>query len=93
MPAAVVAALWQAALVGWAAWGANAAARAAARAHAVEGDAAAAARRHLPRELERELRVTAGRAARSASPCASRRLPALPSLGHLGAEGHFEPQA
>jgi hypothetical protein len=91
--AAVVIALWQAALVGWAAWGAHAAARAAARAHAVEGDAAAAARRHLPADLERGLRVTAGErgavrvVVRIPSP------PALPSLGNIGADGRFEPQA
>jgi hypothetical protein len=91
--AAVVVGLWQAALVGWAAWGAHAAARAAARAHAVEGDAAAAARRHLPADLEPGLRVAAGEGGavrvvvRIPSP------PALPSLGHIGAEGHFEPQA
>jgi hypothetical protein len=90
--AAVIAAVWQAALVGWAAWGAQAAARAAARAHAVEGDAAAAARRHLPADLEQGLRVTPGSGGavrvvvRIPSP------PALPSLGEIAAEGHFEPQ-
>ena len=89
---AVIAAWWQAALVGWAAWGAHAAARAAARAHAVQDDARAAARRHLPADLERGLRVTPGAdgevrvVVRIPSP------PALPSPGHIGAEGHFEPQ-
>jgi hypothetical protein len=89
---AIVAAVWQAVLVGWAAWGAHAAARAAARAYAIEGDAVEAARRHLPRELERGLRVaTRDRGAvrvvvRIPSP------PALPSLGHIGADGRFEPQ-
>jgi pilus assembly protein CpaE len=91
--AAVIAALWQAALLGWAAWGAHAAARAAARAHAVDGDPAAAARRHLPADLEPGLRVTPGSSGavrvvvRIPSP------PAFPSLGHIGAEGHFEPQS
>jgi hypothetical protein len=90
---ALIAALWQAVLVGWAAWGAHAAARAAARAHAIDGDAVDAARRHLPGELERGLRVTTGErgavrvVVRIPSP------PALPSLGHIGAHGRFEPQA
>ena len=90
--AAVIVAVWQAVLVGWAAWGAHAAARAAARADAVKGDAALAARRHLPAELERGLRVaTDGRGevrvvVRIPSP------PALPSPGHIGADGRFEPQ-
>lgn len=89
---ALIAALWQAALVGWAAWGAHAAARAAARAHAVADDPSLAARRHLPAELERGLRVTTegpGEArvvVRIPSP------PPLPSLGHVGADGRFEPQ-
>ncbi len=91
--AAVIAALWQAALVGWAAWGAHAAARAAARAHAVEDDPSLAARRHLPAELERGLRVTTEGpgevrvVVRIPSP------PPLPSLGNVGADGRFEPQA
>ena len=91
--AAIVAALWQAALVGWAAWGAHAAARAAARAHAVQGDAAAAARRHLPPDLERGLRVTTGAGGRVRVAVRIPSPPALPSLGYVGAEGHFEPQA
>jgi hypothetical protein len=89
---ALLAAVWQAVLVGWAAWGAHAAARAAARAHAIDRDAVGAARRHLPRDLERGLRVTSGErgavrvVVRIPSP------PALPSLGHIGADGRFEPQ-
>lgn len=49
--------LWQLALAGHAAWTCAHAARAAARAHAVGGDARAAARSALPKGLERGLRV------------------------------------
>jgi hypothetical protein len=53
----LAAVLWQAALAGQAAWLAGSAARAAARAQAVGGDPAAAARGVLPGRLERGLRV------------------------------------
>jgi hypothetical protein len=59
--ALVALALWQLAVAGQAAWLAGAAARAAARAHAVSGDEAAAARGVLPPRLERGLRVRAGK--------------------------------
>jgi hypothetical protein len=49
--------LWQLVVAGQAAWLAGSAARAAARANAVDGDAAAAARGVLPDRLERGLRV------------------------------------
>jgi hypothetical protein len=55
---AVLAAVWQLVLAGDARWSAATAARAAARAAAVGADAEAAARRHLPRRLERGLRVS-----------------------------------
>jgi hypothetical protein len=57
--ALVALALWQLAVAGQAAWLSGAAARAAARAHAVGGDEAAAARGVLPGRLERGLRVKA----------------------------------
>jgi Flp pilus assembly protein TadG len=55
---ALLAGLWQAALVGHASWSAAVAARAAARAHALGLDARAAARAHLATPLERGLRVS-----------------------------------
>src|SRR5688572_8171086 len=55
----VLAGAWQAVLAGQAAWAAGAAARAAARAHAVGTDPTRAARTHLPGSLERGLRVMA----------------------------------
>ena len=57
--AALVIGLWQVALLGHASWSAAAAARAAARAHALGLDPRAAARAHLPPGLERGLRVRA----------------------------------
>lgn len=53
--------LWQLAVAGQAAWLAGAAARAAARAHAVGGSTADAARAVLPRSLERGLRIRTDR--------------------------------
>jgi hypothetical protein len=58
--ALVTALLLQAALAGQAAWLAGSAARAAARAAAIEADPAAAARGVLPERLERGLDVRAG---------------------------------
>jgi hypothetical protein len=57
--AALAALVWQAAVAGQAVWLAGSAARAAARAHAVGADPAAAARAALPAVLERGLRVRA----------------------------------
>ena len=91
--AVVLVALWQAALVGYASWGAGVAARAAARSSALGADPAVAARSHLSSTLERGLRVSAR------SPGAVRvavripRLPGMPSLGRVRANAHFEPQA
>jgi hypothetical protein len=91
--AALLAALWQAALAGYAVWAANAAARAAARAHAVGADPGDAARAHLPGSLEPGLRV---RTPSRADVHLSVRIPALPGLpspGHARATAHFEPQS
>jgi hypothetical protein len=58
--AVVAVLLWQVAVAGQAAWLAGSAARAAARANAVGLDPVGAARRVLPRTLERGLRVRGG---------------------------------
>jgi hypothetical protein len=58
--AVVAFALWQAVVAGQAVWLAGAAARAAARAHALGADPAPAARAALPPRLEDGLRVRAG---------------------------------
>jgi hypothetical protein len=89
---AVLAALWQLALVGYAHWAVRAAARAAARADAVGSDPARAARDHLSAPLEPGLRVAA---ASGDVRVAVRvpRLPGLPSFGHVHASAHFEPQS
>src|SRR5689334_10212768 len=91
--AALLAALWQVALVGYTEWAVGAAARAAARADAVGADPAAAARAHLARSLEDGLRVRSmsGGAVRVAVRIPT--LPGVPSLGHARATGHFEPQS
>jgi hypothetical protein len=91
--AALLAAFWQLALVGHTEWAASAAARAAARAHAVGSDPRRAARAHLPPGLEKGLRVrsTAGGDVRVAVRIPV--LPGLPGLGHARAVAHFEPQS
>ena len=90
--AAVLAALWQLALIGYAEWGASAAARAAARASAVGGDASAAARSHLAPSLRRGLRVHAPADGDVRVAVKIPTLPGLPGLGHARSTGHFEPQ-
>jgi TadE-like protein len=91
--AVLLAALWQLALVGYAEWGASAAARAAARASAVGGDPAVAARSHVGGSLRTGLhvRALAGGDVRVAVRVPT--LPGLPRLGHACATGHFEPQS
>jgi Flp pilus assembly protein TadG len=91
--AALLAALWQAVLAGQAVWAVASAARAAARAEAVGADARAAALDHLPRSLERGLRV---RTLAGGEVSVSVRIPALPGLpspGRAGAGARFEPQS
>jgi hypothetical protein len=91
--AALLAALWQLALVGHAAWAASAAARAAARAHAVGSDARRAALDHLPSSLEPELRVATAGGGEVTVAVRIPRLPGLPSLGHTRSTAHFPPQS
>jgi Flp pilus assembly protein TadG len=90
---AVLAALWQLALVGYAQWAVHAAARAAARADAVGADPARAARAHLPASLEPGLRVRSAGGGDVRVAVRVPRLPGLPRLGHVRASAHFEPQS
>jgi TadE-like protein len=91
--AALLAALWQLALIGYAEWGASAAARAAARANAVGADPARAARDHLGSALERGVQVHTAAAGAVRVAVRVPTLPGLPNLGHARATGHFEPQS
>ncbi len=91
--AALLAGLWQAALLGHTSWSAAAAARAAARAHALGLDPRAAARAHLPSGLERALRVRAS--SEGGRVTVSVRVPSLLGAGRLGrvsASAGFAPQ-
>ena len=90
--AALLAGLWQVTLLGHAAWSAGAAARAAARAHALDSDPRAAARAHLPARLERGLRV---RAAEGGRVTVSVRVPPVldgVSMGRVSATSAFASQ-
>jgi hypothetical protein len=91
--AALLAGLWQAALAGHAAWAANAAARAAARAHAVGADPRKAARDHLPGSLEPGLRLNTLRDGEVELSVRVPRLPGLPALGRASATARFAPQS
>ena len=89
---AALAVAWQFLLAAHAAWSAAVAARAAARAHAVGLDAAAAARAHLPPSLERSLQV---RPEQDGTVEVSVRIPEAIrglSLGRTSAAARFEPQ-
>ena len=90
--AVLLAGAWQAVLAGHAVWAANAAARAAARAHAVGADPSAAARGHLPASLERGLRVATEEGGDVRVTVRIPSLPGLPSPGRAKAGAHFEPQ-
>src|SRR4051812_21205726 len=86
-------ACWQLVLVGHAAWSAHAAARAAARAHAVGGDELRAARASLPGALGERVRV--GEAGDDGRVPVRVRVPSvLPGvrLGELTARAGFAPQ-
>jgi len=91
--AVLLAGAYQAVLAGEAVWQSRVAARAAARAHALGEDPAAAARAHLPARLERGLRVQPDA---SGDVRVSVRIPAVfPSahVGRAGATSHFRPQS
>jgi hypothetical protein len=91
--AAGLLACWQLILVGHTAWSAHAAARAAARAHAIGADELAAARATLPRELDGRVRI--GEADGDGRVPVTVRIPdVLPGvrLGTLTASAGFAPQ-
>ena len=79
---ALLAGVWQVALVAHASWSAGAAARAAARAHALGLDVRAAARAHLAPGLERGLVVR--EAARAGEVTVTVRVPSLIGAARLG---------
>lgn len=90
--AVLAAGVWQAAVAGHAVWASGVAARAAARAEALGGDAEAAALRPLPRSLRHGLRVRTGEdgAVRVAV-----RIPAVVGgarLGTVASSARFEAQ-
>src|SRR5690349_155678 len=90
--AAMLALAWQAVLAGHAVWAVTAAARAAARAAAIGGDPATAARAHLPADLERGLRISDARRGAVRVSVRIPRLIAATPLGRASATGHFRPQ-
>jgi hypothetical protein len=84
--------LWQVVVAGQAAWLAASAARAAARANAVGGDAAAAARGVLPDRLERGMRV---RSSRDGDVTVTLSVPSVvggAGLAYIDGRARFEPQ-
>lgn len=89
----VAALLWQIAVVGETLWAATAAARAAARVHAVGGDADKTARRRLPAQLAAKARV---RADEDGTVRVTVPIPAVLGrfdLGDTSARAHFAPQS
>jgi hypothetical protein len=92
LAALLLAGAWQLVVAGHARWAAGSAARAAARAVAVGGDARAAARSELSTALAHGLRV---RERGSGTVAVTLRIPpvlGLPVLGHTTATAHFRPQ-
>ena len=90
--ALLAAGAWQLVVAGHAAWSADAAARAAARAVATGGDARAAARASLPGRLEEGLKVAASE---DGDVRVTLRIPpivGLRVLGTVSASAHFRPQ-
>jgi hypothetical protein len=85
--------LWQLAVAGQAAWLVGSAARAAARAEAVGGDGAAAARRALPPRLERGLRVRSQDDGEVSVRVFVPRVVGRRPLTAITARARFEPQA
>lgn len=88
----VVAVVWQLVLAGHAVWASAAAARAAARAHALGDDARATARARLPEALASGVRVSAQDDGEVAVEV---RIPSVLGLLRLGTatgRAHFEPQ-
>jgi hypothetical protein len=84
--------LWQLVVAGQAAWLAGSAARAAARANAVDADAAAAARGVLPDRLERGMRV---RASADGDVTVTLSIPSVvggAGLASIDGRARFEPQ-
>lgn len=90
--AAMLALAWQAVLAGHAVWAVTSAARAAARAAALGGDPATAARAHLPASLERGLRISLAREGEVGLSVRVPRVVAALPVGRVRAEGHFRPQ-
>ena len=89
---ALCALAWQLVIAGHAVWATHAAARAAARAHAIGLDARSAARARLPGALRDELRVGSED---DGTVRVAVRIPAVLGLFRLGdtsAHAHFEPQ-
>lgn len=94
LPLAVLllAGAWQLVVAGHTRWAAGSAARAAARAAAIGGDAHAAARGELSAALARGLRV---RDRGGGTVEVTLRIPpvlGLPAMGHTSATAHFRPQ-
>jgi Flp pilus assembly protein TadG len=85
--------LWQLTLFGYAEWAASAAARAAARAHAVGRDPRRAARDHLPGSFRAGMRVATESDGDVSVALRVPQLPGVPSLGRVRASAHFEPQS
>jgi hypothetical protein len=88
----LTAALWQAVVAGQAMWVSGAAARAAARAAAVGGDAEAAARRALPGALEHGLRVKTDDDGKAEVRIGVPLVIGEGRLTTVSAKAHFEPQ-